>query len=158
MDVDSALAMAGSYTPDSLGAFVESDWFGTGEAADMPVSIPDADGAGASAMLEVSGLPEGGPTSRRWCWKSHWTMPRRSSSVSRCARPFGHRERAQPGRSNVALEYNPGIMNWHLLSNAFYGEDPNGTWALQVADLAAADTGSLSGWRLRIYYGDHGAN
>ena len=155
-DVDSALAMAGSYTPDSLGAFVESDWFGTGEAADMPVSIPDADGAGASATLNVSGLPEGADIEavvleisldHDAAFELGVTLRSPSGAASVLNPPF-----------NVALEYNPGIMNWHLLSNAFYGEDPNGTWTLHLADLAPADTGSLSGWRLRFYYGDHGAN
>ena len=41
------------------------------------------------------------------------------------------------------------------MSNAFYGENPNGAWTIHVADLAAADTGSLTGWRLRFYYGEH---
>ena len=156
VDVDAALAMAASYTPDSLGAFVESDWFGTGEAAETPVSIPDADGAGASATLNVSGLPEGADieavvlaisVDHAAAFDLGVTLRSPSGAASVLNAPF-----------NAALGINPGIMNWHLLSNAFYGEDPNGTWTLHVADLAPADTGSLSGWRLRIYYGEHGAN
>ena len=28
-------------------------------------------------------------------------------------------------------------LDWHLLSNAFYGESPNGEWMLKVVDAAA---------------------
>ena len=156
VDVDAALAMAQSYTPDSLGAFVESDWFETGESEGMPVSIPDADGAGASAALEVSGLPEGADieavvldisVDHAAAFDLGVTLLSPSGTASVLNPPF-----------NAALEFTPGFMNWRLLSNAFYGEDPNGTWILQVADLAAGDTGSLSDWRLRVYYGEHGAN
>ena len=56
---------------------------------------------------------------------------------------------------NAVLDGFPGLQNWQLLSNAFYGENPNGAWTVHVADLAAEDTGSLSGWRLRFYYGEH---
>lgn len=156
VDVDAALAMAAGYTPDSLGALVESDWFGAGEAADMPGSIPDADGAGVSATLDVTGLPEGADieavvleisVDHAAAFDLGVTLRSPAGTASVLNPPF-----------NVALEYIPGFASWRLLSNAFYGEDPNGTWTLHVADLAAADTGGLTGWRLRIYYGEHGAN
>ncbi|MCY3730561.1 MAG: proprotein convertase P-domain-containing protein [Rhodospirillaceae bacterium] len=56
---------------------------------------------------------------------------------------------------NAVLEEFPGLRNWQLLSNAFYGENPNGAWTVHVADLAEEDTGRLTGWRLRFYYGEH---
>ena len=59
---------------------------------------------------------------------------------------------------NTLLEGYEGLQGWHLLSNAFYGENPNGEWTVHVADLAAEDTGNLTGWRLRFYYGEHPAN
>ena len=49
----------------------------------------------------------------------------------------------------------PGLRDWQLLSNAFYGEYPNGTWTVHVADLAAFDTGNLTGMRLRVHCGEH---
>jgi len=156
VDLDAALAMAQSHTPDSLGAFVESDWFGSGEAEQMPVSIPDADGAGASAALGVSGLPEGADieavvleisVDHAAAFDLGVTLRSPSGTASVLNPPF-----------NAALEFSPGLTNWRLLSNAFYGEGPNGAWTLHVADLADADTGSLTNWRLRIYYGEHGAN
>ena len=29
------------------------------------------------------------------------------------------------------------MRGWQLLSNAFYGESPNGEWTIQLVDLAA---------------------
>ncbi len=34
--------------------------------------------------------------------------------------------------------------------SAFFGEDPNGTWTLEVTDDAANDTGTLSSWTLEL--------
>lgn len=34
-------------------------------------------------------------------------------------------------------------LSWTLLSNAFWGEDPEGTWSLNIRDLARQDTGTL---------------
>ena len=41
------------------------------------------------------------------------------------------------------------------MSYAFYGEQPNGAWTVQVVDLAGGDMGTLQAWRLRFHYGDH---
>jgi subtilisin-like proprotein convertase family protein len=38
-----------------------------------------------------------------------------------------------------------------LLSNAFYGESAPGTWTIKVVDGAALDTGTLTGWGIRIF-------
>ena len=56
---------------------------------------------------------------------------------------------------NPALDGFPGLRQWRLLSNAFYGEGPNGEWSIQVVDLAPDDIGHLRSWRLRFFYGDH---
>ncbi len=155
VDVDAAVAMAQSHAPDSLGAFVESEWF-DGAGAALPLEIPDADGAGAGAEMDVSGLPEGAGIE---------AVVLEISVGHGNAFDLGVTLRSPSGTSsvvnpplNTGLEYTPGLMSWHLLSNAFYGEDPNGAWTLHVADIAPADTGSLTGWRLRFYYGGHGAN
>ena len=38
-----------------------------------------------------------------------------------------------------------------LLSNAFYGENPVGSWTLKVVDGAPVDTGTLTGWTIRVF-------
>jgi subtilisin family serine protease len=43
------------------------------------------------------------------------------------------------------------LSNMVLLSNAFYGENPTGTWTIKVVDAFAADTGTLTSWAIRVY-------
>ncbi|MCY4215297.1 MAG: S8 family serine peptidase [Gammaproteobacteria bacterium] len=152
VDLDAAVAMVASHVPDSLGEFVESAWFAS--AAESPLAIPDADGVGATASLAVSDLPAGANIEAVVL-----------ELTADHANPFdlGVTLRSPSGTSsvvnppfNTALEGTPGLQGWQLLSNAFYGEPPNGAWTLHVADLAPGDEGSLTGWRLRLYYGEHG--
>ena len=153
VDVDAAVALASGYAPGSLGAFVESPWFGADADETLPLAIPDADGAGASAVLDVTGLPESADieavmlevaVEHTDAWDLGITLRSPAGTDSVLNPPF-----------NAVLEGFPGLRNWQLPSNAFYGENPNGAWTLRVADLAAEDTGRLTAWRLRFYYGEH---
>ena len=153
VDVDAAVALASGYTPDSLGTFIESPWFETGADAALSLPIPDADGTGVSAAMEVAGLPEGADIE---------AVVLEIAVQHRNAFDLGVTLRSPAGTSsvvnppfNTVLDGFPGLRNWQLLSNAFYGENPNGAWTVHVADLAAEDTGQLTGWRLRFYYGEH---
>ena len=153
VDIDAALATAASYVPDSLGAFVESAWFGDGSETAERMAIPDADGAGASATVEVAGLPE---------FADIEAVVLEIASDHANAFDLGVTVRSPAGTESVVnpplntlLEGIRGPSNWHLLSNAFYGENPNGTWTVHVVDVAAGDTGDLTGARLRFYYGQH---
>jgi subtilisin-like proprotein convertase family protein len=38
-----------------------------------------------------------------------------------------------------------------FLSNAFYGENPVGIWTIKVVDAFPLDTGTLTGWAIRVY-------
>ena len=156
VDVDAAVAMAESHSADSLGNLGESKWFNAAAEEDLSVEIPDADGAGISATMEVSGIPrdadieavvleidiKGGDA-----FDLGITLRSPAGTQSVLSPPF-----------NSIFKGSPGISGWRLLSNAFYGENPNGTWTLHVADLDAADTGTLTGWQLRFYHGKHGMN
>jgi subtilisin-like proprotein convertase family protein len=46
-------------------------------------------------------------------------------------------------------------INWTLLSNAFYGESPEGEWTLKVIDAKTGKSGSLDAWSLIFYTGVH---
>ena len=151
VDVDAAVARAMSHVPDSLGAFVESAWYGGPE--DPPLAVPAADGAGVSATLEVSGLPEGAnleavileiAVQHRDALGLGVTLRSPAGTPSVLNPPF-----------NAVLDGFSGLQDWRLMSNAFYGENPNGAWTVQVVELAGTGTGALTAWRLRFYYGDH---
>jgi|SRR5882672_3670674 len=43
------------------------------------------------------------------------------------------------------------LTNQVFLSNAFYGENPAGTWTIKVVDGLPGDTGTLNNWAIRIY-------
>ena len=153
VDIDAALALAASYTPGSLGSFVESPWFELGADAESPLAVPDADGAGVTATMEVTGLPDAADieavvleiaVEHTNAFDLGLTLRSPAGTASVVNPPF-----------NTVLDGFRGLRDWELLSNAFYGENPNGAWNIHVADLAADDTGSLTGWRLRFYYGEH---
>ncbi len=152
VDVDAAVAMARSYTPDSLGAFVESDWF-EADSANPMLAIPDEDGAGVSAPIDVTGLPQGASIEAVVLEISVEHSNALDLGVTLTS-PSGAASVVNPPL-NLLLDRFPGLMEWRLLSNAFYGENPNGAWTVHVADIAAGDTGRLTGWRVRIYYGEH---
>lgn len=156
VDVDAAVAMASGYTADRLGTFTESEWFDASPDAEMSLPIPDADGAGASATLEVTGLPDAA-TIEAVVLEIAVEHTNAFDLGVTLRSPAGTASVVNPPM-NTLLEGFEGMRNWHLLSNAFYGESPNGEWTLHVADIAAEDTGSLVGWRLRLYYGEHPGN
>ena len=151
--VDAAVAMAENHTPDSLGEFVQSPWFHAAGIEAAPLDIPDNDGAGVTHSLDVIDLPNTANLEAvlmeirvdHWdAWDLGVELTSPSGTVSVLNAPF----------SAILAGY-PGLRDWQLMSNAFYGESPNGTWTVRVVDLAENDTGRLSSWRLRFYYGDH---
>ena len=151
--VDAAVAMAQTHTPDSLGEFVRSAWIGAADIEFAPLAIPDNDGAGVTHSLDVIDLPGTANIeavvleirvnhSDSFDLGVELTSP--AGTVSVLNTPF-----------NAILAGYPGLRDWQLMSNAFYGESPNGTWTIRVVDLVENDVGRLSSWRLRFYYGDH---
>ena len=151
--VDAAVALAESHSPDSLGEFVRSPWFNAADIEGAPLPVPDNDGAGVSHSLDVSDLPAAANLEAvlmeirvdhtdTWDLGIELTSP--AGTVSVLNAPY-----------NAILSGFPVLRDWQLMSNAFYGESPNGTWTVRVVDLAENDSGELRSWRLRFYYGDH---
>ncbi len=156
VDVDAAVAMAESHTADSLGSLDESEWFEAVAGQKLSLDIPDADGAGISATMEVSGFPEGADIEAVVLEIAIEGGDAFDFGIT-LGSPAGTQSVLNPPLNSV-LKGSSGISDWRLLSNAFYGENPNGTWTLHVADIVPEDTGTLTGWKLRFYYGKHGVN
>ena len=117
------------------------------------MDIPDRDGAGVTDMLEVTELPN---TANMEAVILDITVNHSyGSDIGVKLISPGGTESILNTPFNTILDGYPGMHGWQLMSNAFYGEDPNGTWTLQVVDLATGDTGRLNSWRLRFFYGDH---
>ena len=53
--------------------------------------------------------------------------------------------------ANNAFADDTNLASMRLLSNAFYGENAAGTWRIRVVDGYAAETGTLTNWRLNVY-------
>ena len=151
--LDEAVAMATAHVPGSLGEFVESQWFPAPDDSDLFMVVPDGDGAGVSDTLSVAGLPDSANIEA--VILEIWVGHSYASDLSVTITSPGATKSVVNAPFNAALDRFPGLRRWHLLSNAFYGEGPNGEWRIRVVDLAPGDIGHLRSWRLRFFYGSH---
>ena len=146
--VDDALEMVATHTPNGLGELVETDAFTQAEA----VSIPDDDGAGTTQVLTVEGLPVDANI-EAVTLHVDITHPQTNDLAIHLISPWGTESILNP-IFNDALAGNANL-DWDLLSNAFYGESPNGEWTIRVVDAAAQDEGTLNEWSLTFALGTH---
>ena len=148
-----ALAAARDWVPGSLGRFQRSGWFDAGASA---VAIPDNAGEGVTRTLAVAGLPAFADL-EAVVLEVDLDHPFPYDLAIELTSPEGTPSIVNPIFNEVLAMDRTGAapLRWRLLSNAFYGEPPNGDWKLNIYDGAAGETGSLAGWRLRFYYGHH---
>ncbi len=152
VDADAALAAARTHAPDSLGRFRRSAWF---EASLGRGRIPDNHGRGVTRRVTVAGLPESASI-EAVVVEVDLDHPFPHDLAMRLASPSGTPSTLNtPYNDALAVDFSTYRLRWRLLSNAFYGEPPNGEWRLLVFDGAEHDTGTLEGWRIRFYYGEH---
>ena len=150
LDLDAALEFALDHTADSLGTFRKSGWF---ETTDL-VEIPDNDGGGVTQTVNVSGLTMD-VNIEAVVLEVDTRHPFPNDLGIHLVSPHGTRSVVnQVFNESLAVE-DMDALRWQLLSNAFYGEDPNGNWQIEVFDAAEDDAGHLDAWRLRFYYGKH---
>ena len=149
VSVDAALDMARTITPDSLGELTGMEFRHEGS-----VAIPDNDGGGASQTQTVSGVSETANIEAvELILQATHDFPN-DLGVTLIS-PAGTESIVNP-IYNDALTSDPGgFRDWSLLTNAFYGESPNGDWTLRVIDAAPGDVGSLDGWTLKFSLGEH---
>lgn len=115
-----------------------------GESVSVP--IPDNNVTGITRQLVVSGVPAGFFTEHIEVIFSASHSFRGDLQVELIS-PQGKESVFAEPRSDLGSGYN----NWKFTSVAHWGEDPSGTWSLTVSDLAAGDTGSLTGWSLTVH-------
>lgn len=149
VNVDAALAFAASHRPGSLGEFTETQAFGSAPAA----PIPDNYGGGLVATMEVSGLPADAGI-EAVTLEIEVTHPFTNDLGIHLISPSGTESVLNPAFNEVLA--GNADLDWQLLSNAFYGEPPNGEWRLKIVDAAPGDVGRLNAWRLRFALGAAG--
>ena len=150
LDLDAAVAFARGYTPGSLGTFRRSGWFETGTVA----QIPDNDAAGVMQTVHVSGISADASV-EAVVLEVDIRHPFPNDLGVHLVSPHGTRSVVNQVFNETLAVEGMDTLSWQLLSNAFYGEHPNGNWRIEVFDAAQDDTGLLNAWRLRFHYGDH---
>ncbi|MCC6487755.1 MAG: S8 family serine peptidase [Candidatus Hydrogenedentes bacterium] len=110
------------------------------------VSIPDFNPVGITRSLALSGPPDF--VAEHVEVTVNAVHPFRGDLQLKLTAPSGTvstlaRQRNGDGGS--------GLSNWLFTSVAHMGEDPNGTWTLNVADVAELDVGALTSWSIEVY-------
>ena len=149
VSVDAAVELARTLTPDNLGELTQMEFTHEGS-----VTIPDNDGGGASQTLTVSVAGDAANIEAvELILRATHDFPNDLGVT--LVSPAGTESIVNP-IFNDALTSDPGgFRDWSLLTNAFYGESPNGDWTLRVIDAAPGDIGSLDGWTLKFSLGEH---
>ncbi len=149
IDVDAAVALAATHTPNSLGVFTESAPVRLATA----VTIPDHDGGGLTQTQNVTGLSRTANVEAvQLRIEVRHDNPRELGIE--LTSPAGTRSTINPV-FNDALYGVDNPLDWTILSNAFYGESPTGEWTFNVIDAAEGNIGILGSWSLIFYLGEH---
>ena len=153
VSIDAAVAEAARHEPDSLGEFMITDWYGASSSRSLNGAIPDRSSEGFSHTMTVAEVPinasiEGVALSISIEHSNPTDLGIHLIS------PDGTESILNPVM-NAGLGRLDGLDEWELLSNAFYGENPNGEWTLRVYDVVAKDVGVVQDWKLRFYHGSH---
>ena len=142
VDVDAAVELARTYTADSLGTFVVTDWLESGAALGLP--IPDDSTTGASSTLTVANA------------LTVESIQIEVTAEHPAPGDLGIELRSPSGSRSILLNIRNGFAPAPGLlmvaeSNLFYGEPAAGDWTVKVVDGFAADVGTLYQWKIRIF-------
>ena len=145
VDVDKAVELAGTYDLDTLGKLVVSEWWGL---SGLTLPIPDADAVGVTSKFSKTWAPDiTFIEAVQVAWSA--THPLMSDLGLKLTSPRGTTSILLNIKGGFTTTVGPSDML--LLSNAFYGEDPNGEWKLEVVDGRATNAGTLTSWAIRIF-------
>jgi len=144
VDASAAVNMARTFTANQFGAFANTGVISSGA---LNIAIPDNSVAGASSTLTVPVNPV----------HVIETVQISVSATHQNSGDLGIELLSPLGTRSVLKNIRDGftgstdLSGMVLLSNAFYGENPAGVWTIKVVDGAAANTGTLTGWTIRVY-------
>lgn len=149
-DVDRAVAMVrDDYTANSLGDQVITGWIVDSDVSGIP--IPDHDARGVVSELFISDFA--GMNIEAVQLNIDVSHPSPADLGIELTSPSGTTSILNEIFNN-ALGGETNLV-WNLLSNAFYGEDPSGTWTVHVFDAATNDVGYMTSWGLQFWLGEH---
>lgn len=148
INVDEAVALARTHTPDSLGTFSDGEEMFSRETS---AEIPDHHGGGVRQTINVSGIASG-LNVEGVVLNIEVTHPFTNDLGIYLVSPAGTTSLLNPPFNEILTANED--LDWELLSNAFYGESPLGEWTLKVIDAAPGDVGTLESWSLTFYLGE----
>jgi subtilisin family serine protease len=141
MNVGAAVTAAKSMTANNLGTFTKTSWQSSGT---LNTTIPAYNATGMTNSISVSGsnfieAVQIKVNIAHGCTGSiqlELTSPSGTKSVLKNAfDSFGGDDH---------------LINWVLLSNAFYGESKAGDWTLRVIDAYTCGAGYIQDWSIRF--------
>lgn len=144
VDAFAAVNMAKAYTSGQLGTFTDTGFV---SSAALSLAIPDHSATGVTSTIAVPGgtvqVVEAVQV------RVSLTHPFLGDLGIEVISPAGTRsivKNIEDGYFNSA-----NLSNQIFLSNAFYWENPVGTWTIKVVDALTGDTGTLTNWAIRVY-------
>ena len=145
VNASAAVNMARTYTLGQLGTLADTGFIAS--AAPLNLAIPDNSSVGVTTTLNVTNTP---------AVQFIEAVQIRVSATHTFTGDLGIELVSPKGTrsvlKNIRDQFNSAnLSNMVLLSNAFYGENPTGTWTIKVVDGAAVDTGTLDNWAIRVY-------
>jgi len=146
VDAAAAVSMAEGYTLGQLGTFANTGFIPSGAAINIP--IPDTSVAGATSTILI---PAGLQFVEAVQIRVNMIHP---GGVSQVGIELVSPQGTLSVLKNVedAYIFATSFVDQVLLSNAFYGENPAGTWTIRAVDGAGGGQGgTLVNWAIRVY-------
>jgi subtilisin-like proprotein convertase family protein len=144
VDAAAAVNLAKTYTLGQLGTFTNTGFIASGV---LSLPIPDHSATGVSSSLSVPANPV--QVIEAVQVRVSLTHPFLGDLGIEVISPAGTRSVLKNIADGYAGASN--LTNQVFLSNAFYGENPAGTWTIKVVDAFTLDMGTLTGWAVRVY-------
>jgi subtilisin-like proprotein convertase family protein len=144
VNASAAVNMARTYTLGQLGPLANTGFIASGA---LGVAIPDNSSVGATTTLNVN-TPS---------VQFIEAVQIRVSATHTFTGDLGIELISPKGTRSVLKNIgdrfgaSANLSNMVLLSNAFYGENPTGTWTIKVVDGVGQDTGTLTNCAIRVY-------
>jgi subtilisin-like proprotein convertase family protein len=145
VDAGAAVAMAKTYTAGAFGALGDTGVLSSGA---LSQAIPDNSTTGTSSSINVS---TGMTFTEAVQISVTATHPFTGNLAIELTSPPPQGTRSVLKTGDDGFFNSPNLSGMVLLSNAFYGENPAGSWTLKVVDVRSGNAGTLTGWTLRIY-------
>jgi subtilisin-like proprotein convertase family protein len=144
INASAAVNMARTYTPGQLGAFANTGFIAS---PTLSLAIPDNSVTGATSTLIVPANPVHVIEAVQISVTA--THPYIGDLGIELTSPSNTRSVLKNIRDGFDSAND--LSGMVLLSNAFYGENPAGTWTIRIVDGNGRDTGTLTNWKIRVF-------